>query len=161
MIPTDLTPAVVGGHVVEILRLLPPRSVQCVVLDPFAGSGTTLAVARGLGRRSIGIDLNPEYVALARRRSGGDQPSLEAFTESPSARSEGLGNPVVTRDPPGETEERGESPTPETRADETATGRPRSVGDMPGPSDGGRPLPHPETVTPRPRLPVVTLDAWE
>ena len=33
------------------------------VLDPFAGSGTTLRVARDLGRTAIGIDSNPEYVA--------------------------------------------------------------------------------------------------
>ena len=32
-----------------------------LVLDPFAGSGTTLAVAYGLGRRSIGIDTQKEY----------------------------------------------------------------------------------------------------
>jgi DNA modification methylase len=39
-----------------------------VVLDPFAGSGTTLLVARRLGRSSMGIELNPEYAELARRR---------------------------------------------------------------------------------------------
>jgi DNA modification methylase len=39
-----------------------------VVLDPFSGSGTTGAAARHLGRRYIGIDLNPDYHDLARER---------------------------------------------------------------------------------------------
>ncbi|MDT7540580.1 MAG: hypothetical protein QOE33_484 [Acidobacteriota bacterium] len=39
-----------------------------VVLDPFMGSGTTALVARKLGRNFVGIELNPNYVRLARRR---------------------------------------------------------------------------------------------
>ena len=41
-----------------------------VVLDPFAGSGTTLAVATGHGRDGIGIDLDDRNVELARERIG-------------------------------------------------------------------------------------------
>jgi len=39
-----------------------------IVLDPMCGSGTTLVVAKKLGRRIIGIDINPEYVNMARKR---------------------------------------------------------------------------------------------
>ena len=39
-----------------------------VVLDPFAGSGTTLAVAKKLGRQWIGIELSKEYAARVRKR---------------------------------------------------------------------------------------------
>jgi site-specific DNA-methyltransferase (adenine-specific) len=41
-----------------------------VVLDPFAGSGTTLSVATGHGRDAIGIDLDPRNYDLARERIG-------------------------------------------------------------------------------------------
>lgn len=40
------------------------------VLDPFFGAGTTGLVAAGLGRNAIGIELNPEYAAIARERLG-------------------------------------------------------------------------------------------
>ena len=36
-----------------------------LVLDPFAGTGTTCVVAASLGRRCLGIELNPEYAAMA------------------------------------------------------------------------------------------------
>lgn len=41
-----------------------------VVLDPFAGTFTTCAVAQRLGRRSIGIELQTEYVKIGLRRLG-------------------------------------------------------------------------------------------
>jgi len=43
-------------------------SVPCTVLDPFMGSGTTLLVARQEGCKGIGIELNPAYVTLAKKR---------------------------------------------------------------------------------------------
>lgn len=39
-----------------------------VVLDPFAGSGTTLKAAKELGRRFVGIEINGEYVEICQRR---------------------------------------------------------------------------------------------
>ena len=41
------------------------------VLDPFIGSGTTVAVAQQLGRHGIGLDLNPGYLAIAAKRLAG------------------------------------------------------------------------------------------
>jgi DNA modification methylase len=65
-----------GGHEYkrEMLGWQPTCScdagdtVPCTVLDPFAGAGTTGVVARKLGRRFVGIELNPEYAEMARRR---------------------------------------------------------------------------------------------
>jgi len=63
-----------GAH----FAVMPPDLVEpCIkagcpeggtVLDPFAGSGTTLAVAAELGRNAIGCELNPDYIELAERR---------------------------------------------------------------------------------------------
>lgn len=42
-----------------------------LVLDPFIGSGTTGIVAMEMGRRFVGVELNPEYVRIAERRMNG------------------------------------------------------------------------------------------
>lgn len=41
-----------------------------IVLDPFAGSGTTLKVAKELNRRSIGIEINKSYLQIIKKRCG-------------------------------------------------------------------------------------------
>lgn len=64
--------------------------VPCTVLDLFHGSGTTGAVAEYLGRRYIGIELNPAYVELYDARVaevkrvivGGDAPDRGGVAES-------------------------------------------------------------------------------
>jgi DNA modification methylase len=43
-----------------------------LVLDPFAGYGTTVAVATRMGRRAIGIELLPGHLQIARRRAGAE-----------------------------------------------------------------------------------------
>lgn len=48
----------------------PTWAVPCTILDPFVGSGTTGLVSVRLRRRFIGIDLNPNYIEMARKRIG-------------------------------------------------------------------------------------------
>jgi site-specific DNA-methyltransferase (adenine-specific) len=47
------------------LSFVPP---EVVVVDPYAGSGTTLAACLSLGRRCLGFEVDPEYHAAASRR---------------------------------------------------------------------------------------------
>src|SRR5690606_28512144 len=42
--------------------------VPCTVLDPFSGAGTTGLVALARGRDYIGIELNPDYAEMSKRR---------------------------------------------------------------------------------------------
>lgn len=51
----------------RVIKLFSPAGG--VVLDPFVGTGTTTAIAKTLGRRWIGIDSEPAYVAMAQRRT--------------------------------------------------------------------------------------------
>jgi hypothetical protein len=47
-----------------------------IVLDPFNGAGTTGVVARTHQRRYIGIELNPDYLEMTRKRLRKVQPLL-------------------------------------------------------------------------------------
>jgi hypothetical protein len=58
-----------------------------VVLDPFAGSGTTLAVATGHGRDAIGIDLDARNADLAIERVGPIFLTVENVAETPGVDS--------------------------------------------------------------------------
>lgn len=63
-----------AAHFATFPMELPLRCIKAgckpggTVLDPFSGSGTTGAAARQLGRRYVGIDLNPAYHDLAKGR---------------------------------------------------------------------------------------------
>jgi DNA modification methylase len=65
---------------------LPERCIKAgsrpgdTVLDPFSGAGTTGLVAQRLSREYIGIELNPEYVAMSERRIRNDAPLFAEVT---------------------------------------------------------------------------------
>ena len=54
----------------ELLRI--PILATCpkngIILDPFSGTGTTVAAALKLGRKGMGIDLSQEYINVSRQR---------------------------------------------------------------------------------------------
>ena len=55
-------------------------TVPGTVLDPFTGSGTTGAVACRLGRNFVGVELNPEYAAMAERRIAPHRDQIQLVT---------------------------------------------------------------------------------
>ena len=52
----------------KLVDLFVPPSSEHIVLDPFAGSGTTLVAAKNLGRSYIGIEIVPEYLEICKQR---------------------------------------------------------------------------------------------
>ena len=69
--PAGLHTAVMPEGLAEffVKAACPPGGI---VIDPFAGSGTTVVIARRLGRRSAGIELHEEYVTVAQNRLAND-----------------------------------------------------------------------------------------
>jgi len=69
-----------GGHTAAMPEGLAEFFVKAcsppgaVVLDPFAGSGTTAVVARRLGRRAGGLEIHKGFVDTARQRLRADEP---------------------------------------------------------------------------------------
>lgn len=79
VIPTEAYPE---AHFATFPRELPRRCILAgcreggIVLDIFAGSGTTMEVALSLGREAIGIDLNPANRPLIEKRISTVNPPL-------------------------------------------------------------------------------------
>lgn len=63
--PTPALATRTVGWTADCCSLFPGQISPCVVLDPFAGAGTTGVAARKLGRSFIGIELNPDYAQMA------------------------------------------------------------------------------------------------
>ena len=59
------------GLMRELVRITAPGSL---ILDPFAGSGSTLMAARLEGRRAIGIEMSGEYCQISAKRLQADRP---------------------------------------------------------------------------------------
>ena len=56
-------------------------AAQGTVLDPFAGSGSTLLAAKMLGRNYLGIELSAEYHAIAQRRLQGEHSDVRPASQ--------------------------------------------------------------------------------
>ena len=50
-----------------------------LIVDPFAGSGTTCVVANFLSRRWIGVDINPDYAKMSEERIKEEMNMLDSF----------------------------------------------------------------------------------
>jgi len=78
------------AHFAVFPEELPERCIKAgtregdIVLDIFAGSGTTLWVAKKLNRRYIGIELSKKYVSLINKRLSQETLHALKFTQSPS-----------------------------------------------------------------------------
>lgn len=59
----------------KLIDMLVPPGESNIVLDPFAGSGTTLVAAAKLGRGFLGIEVVPDYIDIIKHRLGDRDPA--------------------------------------------------------------------------------------
>ena len=80
-IPPSVNPKHPATFPEELVKrcILATTDKNNIVLDPFIGSGTTGVVAKKLGRRFIGIEINPEYCEIARKRIKSIPEKLDKF----------------------------------------------------------------------------------
>ena len=89
----DPHPCQLPIHLMERLILMTTDPGD-VVLDPFLGTGTTAIAARALGRYCVGIDIDREYISIAR----GKTEATEQTMEGEFYVSKFLGEVVTVRD---------------------------------------------------------------
>lgn len=83
-------PDTVDGHVCAFPIELPKRSIEAatgpgmIVLDPFMGSGTTGVACMNLGRKFIGIEIEPKYFDIACERIENAQRQGRMFEDAPA-----------------------------------------------------------------------------
>lgn len=74
------------NHIAMFPEELPRRLIKMfsfvgeTVLDPFAGSGTTLLAAKKLNRNSIGYEINNEFIPIIKEKIGANQPDILGTT---------------------------------------------------------------------------------
>lgn len=72
-----------------------------VVLDPFAGSGTTCVAAAGLGRDYVGYEISPAYCHVAEARLGAAGPLAERVAKAPPRKGRQGSPRAKANDPAG------------------------------------------------------------
>ncbi|GAA6167196.1 DNA-methyltransferase [Sessilibacter corallicola] len=64
----------------KLVDIFVPRTKGSIVLDPFAGSGTTLVAAKQAGLNYVGIEVEPTYIEIIEKRLGDVSDSQETLS---------------------------------------------------------------------------------
>ncbi len=82
----NFTGARQDNHIAMFPEELPKRLIKMfsfvgdIVLDPFAGSGTTNLAAKNLGRNSVGYEINSEFIPVIKQKLGTNQEDIYETT---------------------------------------------------------------------------------